>query len=190
MPRQLQCSIQSHPWLADNHFAGAYHDWAAAGEDMPPLNSSQQSPSGNCDLLNTRPATPVLREHCKRLEPPRSPPHAACAPWGDVKPGEETPSLEHTSMTLPSVEGQASAWHFHACHSPWSETLCIEANCKTNGLLCPSPLFAALRYNDYRSTFMNCTSSKRRPTMLYIIVSHKANTEISNCLIFYLKKFL
>lgn len=26
--------------------------------------------------------------------------------------------------------------------------------------------------------------------MLYIIVSHKASTEIANCLIFYLKKFL
>lgn len=160
--------------------------WAAAGEEMPPLNSSQQSPSGNCDSLNTRPASLLLREHGERHEPPRSP----CAARGDVKPEEETPLLKHAYVTLPSPERETSTWHFHACHSPWSETLFIEANCKTNGLLCPSPLFAALRYNDYRSTFMNCTSSKRRPTMLYIIVSHKANTEISNCLIFYLKKFL
>ena len=162
---------------------------AAAGEEMPPLTSSQQSRSGHCDLLNTCPATPVLREHGTRRQPPRSPPRRARAPPGEVKPGEETP-LECASVTLPSIERQASAWHFHVCHSPRGETLFIEANCKTNGLLCPSPLFAALRYNDYRSTLMNCTSSKRRPTMLYIMVSHKANTEISNCLIFYLKKFL
>lgn len=63
--------------------------------------------------------------------------------------------------------------------------LITEANCKTNGLLCPSPLFVALHYNDYRVTSMNCTSSKRWAAMLYNIVSHEANTEISNCLIFY-----
>lgn len=77
---------------------------------------------------------------------------------------------------------------FPICHSPWSETLITEANCKTNGLRCPSPLFVALHYNDYRLTSMNCTSSKRWAAMLYNIVPHKANTEISNCLIFYLKK--
>lgn len=34
---------------------------------------------------------------------------------------------------------------------------------------------------------MNCTSSRRWPTTLYII-SHKANTERPNCLVVYLEK--
>jgi len=64
---------------------------AAAGEETPPLNSSLLSPPGHRDLLNTQPATPVLRERGKRHEPPTSPPHAARAAQGEVMPKEETP---------------------------------------------------------------------------------------------------
>lgn len=67
-------------------------------------------------------------------------------------------------------------------------TFCLVKHCETNSRMSIS-FIAALRYNDYRLTVMNCTSSRRRPTTLYII-SHKANTERSNCLVVYLKKCL
>lgn len=137
---------------------------------MPALTSSR---SGG--VLHSRPAPPVPRERC----------HHHLEHTGSAFRGGNA-SAGTASTFLPSRGRQEGpAWPFHICHSPRSETLITEANCKTKGLLCPSPLFVALHYNDYRLTSMNCTSSKRWAAMFHNIVSHKANTEIPSCLIFY-----
>lgn len=82
-------------------------------------------------VLNTWPAPPV-------------PEHT------EVHSEEETPLLEQPPPFSQAQGGKRGpAWPFHTCHSPWSEIWITEANCKTNGLLCPSPLFVALHYNDY-----------------------------------------
>lgn len=103
----------------------------------------------------------------------------------EVHSEEATPLLEQPPPFCQAQRGKRTpAWPLHVCHSPRREILITEANCKTNGLLCPSPLFVALHYNDYRLTSMNCTSRKRWAAMLYNIVSHKANrdTQLPNFL--------
>lgn len=170
---QLWCSIQSHSSLAGSCL------------QVLTLLSSSWGRDASFDLL---------RDLC-RAKHLACPSHASgtltSPPWAHRKCIQRRKCLCWNSLhPLPSRGKRAPVWPFHICHSPWSETLITEANCKTSGLLCPSPLFVALHYNDYRLTSMNCTSSKRWAAMLYNIVSHKANTEISNCLIFYLKKIL
>lgn len=87
-------------------------------------------------VLNTWPAPPM--------------PDITTVSTQEVHSEEETPLLEQPPPFRQAEGGKRGpAWPFHICHSPWSEIWITEANCKTNGLLCPSPLFVALHYNDY-----------------------------------------
>lgn len=98
--------------------------WAAAGEEIPALTSGVW---------------------CQTRGLPRP-----CLSTQEVHSEEETPLLEQPPPFCQAEGGKRGpAWPFHTCHSPWSEIWITEANCKTNGLLCPSPLFVALHYNDY-----------------------------------------
>lgn len=92
---------------------------AAAGEEMPRLSSSQQSPSGNRDLLNPWPATLALQEHGERREPPVSP--SPCAMH--TQPGETggRKAIAGTCLCYSATQRQSSRWHLHVCHSPKSE---------------------------------------------------------------------
>lgn len=89
---------------------------AAAGEETPHLRSSQRSPSGNRDLLNPGPATPVLQEHGERREPLIPPsPCAVHTQQGEAR------GRKAVAGTRPGRERQSSLWHLHVCHSPKSE---------------------------------------------------------------------
>lgn len=124
---QLWCSIHSHS------------SWPGSCWQELTLSSSwRRDPCSDLGslVLNTWPAPPV--------------PDVTTFSTQEVHSEEETPLLEQPPPFCQAEGGKRGpAWPFHICHSPWSEIWITEANCKTNGLLCPSPLFVALHYNDY-----------------------------------------
>lgn len=159
---------------------------------LPVLTATLKSGWKMLQLHSPTPAvtsgTSDLLKHDKRCEPPQAP-RTAHAQHGEEKP-EEAPAAVH----IPDLarQGEASLSPAPPPSVRAQEVMfgLLKQTVKQRGYhvhllylrLCVIMITGRL--------LMNCTSSKRRPTMLYIIVSHKANTEISNCLIFYLKKCL
>lgn len=95
--------------------------------------------SGTSDLLNTIKGV----SHCEH--------HAQHTAWG--REARRSPCCSAHPWLGQAGGGKPQPGTSTVCKGPGGDVWFIEANCKTKGLPCPSPLFAALRYNDYRSTF-------------------------------------